>query len=234
MKCSPILATTAVLALAAPAAASAHVTLQPPQASAGGYTVLDVRVPNERDDAATTKVRVQMPDGFASVSTQPVPGWTANARKTRLATPIKTDDGPVDTQVSELDLTATGKGVEPGHFQDFPLSVKIPDGKVGSKLTFKALQTYSDGQVVRWIGPPDADQPAPQVTLTAAQPEGHGAAAEDTASRTAASSASGDSGGGDGGDDGSGDGLAIVALVVGALGLVAGAAGLVTARRATA
>ena len=42
---------TALLAFAllAPAAASAHVTLQPNEAPEGAYTVLDVQVPNERD-----------------------------------------------------------------------------------------------------------------------------------------------------------------------------------------
>jgi uncharacterized protein YcnI len=61
-------------ALAAPAAAQAHITLQPKTAVAGAYTVLDVRVPNERDKASTVKVDVRFPDGFAAVSYQPVPG----------------------------------------------------------------------------------------------------------------------------------------------------------------
>ena len=52
----------------------------------------------------------------------------------------------------------------------------MPDGKPGSEVTFKALQTYQGGEVVRWIGPPDADEPAPTVTLTAAADGGgHGA-----------------------------------------------------------
>ena len=51
--------------LAAPAAAQAHVTLQPNEAPAGGFTRLNVRVPTERDDASTTKVDLQLPDGFA-------------------------------------------------------------------------------------------------------------------------------------------------------------------------
>lgn len=229
MKRSRILVITAAVVLAAPAAASAHVTLQPSQAPAGGYTVLDVRVPNERDDASTTKVRVQLPDGFLSVSTQPVPGWSSSVKTSKLDTPVEVEGTKVDQQVSELDLTATGKSIAPGHFQDFPISVKLPDDKVGSKLTFKALQIYSDGKVVRWIGPPDADQPAPQVTLTAAGQESRTAAAAESSANSTAPSAAGS-----GGDGGSGDGLAIIALVVGALGLAAGAAGLVTARRATA
>ena len=44
----------------------------------------------------------------------------------------------------------------------------MPEGKPGTALTFKALQTYDNGDIVRWIGAPDADTPAPQVTLTAA------------------------------------------------------------------
>ena len=47
--------------IALPAAAAAHVTLQPAQAPAGGFARLDVRVLNEDPSKATTKVEVQMP-----------------------------------------------------------------------------------------------------------------------------------------------------------------------------
>ncbi len=62
---------------------------------AGAYTRLDVRVPNERDDASTTKVEVQFPDGFAAASYEPVPGWTVKVAKKTLDTPIQTDDGEI-------------------------------------------------------------------------------------------------------------------------------------------
>jgi uncharacterized protein YcnI len=89
--------------------------------------------------------------------------------KEKLATPVKTDDGEVAEGVKTITWTAGSEadGIAPGQFRDFPLSVQIP-GKAGDTLTFKALQTYSDGRVARWIGAPDADQPAPQVTVTAA------------------------------------------------------------------
>ena len=67
-------AALAALLTLAPVAA-AHVTLQPPEAPAGGFARLDVRVPNERDNADTTKVVVQLPPGFLSVSYEPLPGW---------------------------------------------------------------------------------------------------------------------------------------------------------------
>ena len=214
-------------ALLAPAAAQAHVTLNPRDAAASSFTKLDVRVPTERDDASTTKVEVLLPPGFVSASYQPQPGWSVKVSKTKLDTPVKTDDGEVTEQVSRITWTGTGKGVGkigPGQFMDFPLSVQIP-GKAGDTLTFKALQTYSDGQVVRWIGSESSDHPAPTVQVTAAA-GAHEAAA--TATPVPATSGGGASSGS--GDSGS-DGLAIVALVVGALGLLAGGAALATGRR---
>jgi uncharacterized protein len=161
---------TAIATLAIPAAAQAHVTLQPNTAPAGAFTVLDVRVPTERDNASTAKVDVQFPAGFAAVSYQAVPGWRVKVIKKKLATPVQTDDGPITEGVDRMVWTRTSRsgGIKPGQFQDFPLSVQIP-GKAGSKLTFKALQTYSNGEVVRWIGAPGSDTPAPQVTVTSAK-----------------------------------------------------------------
>jgi periplasmic copper chaperone A len=190
----------ATTALAAPAIAQAHVTLRPDEAPAGGFARLDVRVPNERDDASTTKVEVKFPPGFEEVSIEPVPGWTAKVTKSKST-----------EQVSTITWTGTGPQgrISPGEFRDFGLSVGLPD-EPGKSLTFKALQTYSSGEVVRWIGVPDSDEPAPQVKLTSP-------ARADTSD-----------------DTGAPTWLAVVALVLGAGGLLAGAAGLTAARRRTA
>ncbi|HEX2772424.1 MAG TPA: DUF1775 domain-containing protein, partial [Micromonosporaceae bacterium] len=63
-----------VFGLAAPA--SAHVTVNPSEATQGGYARLAFRVPNESDTASTTKVEVVLPENapVASVSTMPVTG----------------------------------------------------------------------------------------------------------------------------------------------------------------
>jgi uncharacterized protein YcnI len=210
----------AAAALAFPASAGAHVTLQPNTAPAGAFTLENIRVPNERDNASTVKVDVQLPPGFVSVSYAAEPGWSVRVVKQKLAKPIQTDDGPIDEEVSRLVWTGTGKGegrIAPGQFKDFPISVQIP-GKAGQTLTFKALQTYSNGEVVRWIGAPSADQPAPQIKLTA--PEG--AAAATPAATTPAKADSGDS---------ASKGLGIAALILGGLGLLVGLAALVSSRR---
>jgi uncharacterized protein len=212
LKNARLCAVTAVViaSLTLPAAAAAHVTLQPQEATAKAFVREDVRVPNELDNASTIKVDVQLPDGFLFVSYEPVPGWKTKVTTQKLPKPVKTEDGEVTEQVKRV--TWTGGAVGPGQFQDFPLSVQVPD-KPGQALTFKAIQTYDNGKVVRWIGPPDAAEPAPQVKVTAAQPE-----------HATTSSSSDDS------DDDSNT-LGIVALIVGGLGLLAGGAAFATRRR---
>ena len=219
----------AVATLAIPAAAQAHVTLQPNTAAAGAFTRLDVRVPNERDDASTAKVQVQFPDGFASASYEPVAGWNVKVDTGTLATPIQTDDGEITEGVTGITWTAEddAAAIPPGGFRDFGISVQIP-GKAGDKLTFKALQTYTGGEVVRWIGAEGSDNPAPIVTVIAATEGDHGGShetAEATATpvaRTAATAAT---------PSNDGNGLSIAALIVGAMGLVAGVGALLVARR---
>jgi periplasmic copper chaperone A len=234
-------------ALALPAAASAHVTLQPNTAPADGFTRLDVRVPNERDDAGTVKVDVQLPPGFAFVSYEPRPGWKVTVEREKLDQPIEVEEGfEVDEQVTRI--TWSGGRIGPGEFLDFGLSLRLPKGEAGDKLIFKALQTYEDGEVVRWIGPEDADEPAPIVTLTG-PPSGGGHGAPGSSGDTAVSSddAAGAQEPATGGeepasagaenasatveDDGGSDGLAIAALAVGIVALAAAAGALVASRR---
>jgi uncharacterized protein len=219
MKLKITLALIAVLALAVPAGAGAHVTLQPEEAAAGDFTVLDVRVPNERDDSATTKVDVQFPAGFVFASYQPVPGWSVDVKMAKLAKPITSHGEEITEQVSRMTWTADGgsAAIQPGQFLDFPISVQIP-GEAGDTLTFKALQTYDNGEVVRWIGAPDSEEPAPQVAVTEGSEGHHGASAD-------SEEESGDD------SDSASKGLGIAALILGALGLLAGGAALARSRR---
>lgn len=218
------------LALLVPATAGAHVTLQPNEAPEGAYTVLDVRVPNESDSENTTKVAVQFPEGFGDVSYQAVPGWQVEVVHDKLKKPIQTDDGPITEGVKEV-IFSGGK-LPPGEFQDFPLSVQIP-GKAGEELTFKAVQTY-ENEVVRWIGAPEAEHPAPQVLVTPPKEPGQATVAqtsggEATADGSPASSSSESSSSGS--DD---KGLAIAALVVAVIALLGAGVAVFGSRRKAA
>lgn len=209
------------LALAIPSAATAHVTVQPPEAPAGSFTRIDVRVPNETDNANTTKVEVEMPDEFYFASYEPVPGWNAEIKTEKLDEPVQIEEGfDATEQVTTVTFEADGEGIPPGAFQDFGLSVLIP-GEPGDTLTFPSIQTYDDGEVVRWVGEPDAEEPAPTVTVTEGGEDHHAAATDedDTDHDEAAAD--------DGEDDEDSDGLTIAALALGGLGVLLGGASLV-------
>jgi uncharacterized protein YcnI len=202
--------------------ALAHVSVNSPGATQGGFGVLTFRMPNEVDNANATELKVQLPadQPLASVAVQPLPGWTYTVQRAKLAKPITDDDGnQVSDYPSVVDWKATAGGVKPGEYQDFNLSVG-PLPKADS-MTFKALQTYSDGQVVSWIELPAAgssdepEHPAPTLKLA---PAG-GAATTTTDTSPAAAARAGD-------DSGS---SVTGAYVVGGLGLLAGLAALAVA-----
>ena len=167
-----LLATAGISLIAAASAAEAHVTVNPNTEPQGGYTKVSFRVPNEEANASTTSLEVDIPvdHPIASVSVRPVPGWTATTTTSTLPTPIKTDDGEVTQAVSKI--VWTGARIDPGQFQEFDVSLG-PLPKDTDSIVFKALQTYSDGTVVRWIdlqqpGQPEPDHPAPVLHLTPA------------------------------------------------------------------
>jgi periplasmic copper chaperone A len=173
---SAMLATAAVAigVFAGAGTASAHVTVNPREAVQGGYGKFSFRVPNEKDGASTVKLEVVIPTetAIASVSTRPVPGWTVTVERSTLPTPLKVHDSEVTEAVSKITWTATeGNAVAPGQFQEFDVSAgPLP---AVDRIVFKALQTYSDGEVFRWIeepvdGQPQPERPAPVLKLTTA------------------------------------------------------------------
>ncbi|WNM40767.1 YcnI family protein [Micromonospora halotolerans] len=208
---------TAVLGLAGPA--SAHVTVNPQEAMQGSYGRFAFRVPNESDTASTTKVEVNLPENapVGSVSTMPVPGWTVAVEKRKVDPPIEVHGSQLTEAVSKLTWTAAPNGgVKPGEFQEFPVSMG-PLPQV-DRMVFKVLQTYSDGNVSRWIEEPtpggeEPENPAPVLTLAAAS-----ASASPVASAPAAAAAD---------DDGDDDADTGTATAFGVAGLVAGLAGLI-------
>ncbi|OMC01793.1 nuclear export factor GLE1 [Mycobacterium sp. NS-7484] len=150
--------TVAGLLTAAPAWAHVHVDADNP--APGSTSVLTFRVPGESDTGAlTTQLTVELPD-VASARTEVVPGWTA-----------KLDRDTAAGTVRSVTWTANpGVGISSEQFALFRVSVKLPDAPTAS---FPAVQTYSDGTVVRWDQAPlpdgsEPEYPAPQLALSGA------------------------------------------------------------------
>jgi uncharacterized protein YcnI len=217
----------AVVALVAAApAAGAHVTVNPREATQGGFMKIDVRVPNERDDASTTSVEFNLPEDvpIRSVRVEPVSGWEYEIETRTLDEPIDTGEGePVTEVVSKI--TWTGGTIGNREFQDFPVSLGPLPEDVDS-LAFPAIQTYDSGEVVRWIeipeeGGEEPEHPAPMLTLLPAEEEPAAAAPTEEAAAPAED------------DDSSSNTLSVVALIVGVLGLAVGGLALARGRSAS-
>jgi len=150
------LALLLVAALVPAATAAAHVAIKPARAPAGAEARLTFEVPNERPDAATRRIVIQTPPGVTSVTGLALQGWKLTTR-------------PPGMNVRRATLTAPrGReltGEERGRFR---LRVGLPR-RAGATLTFKVLQTYDSGEIVRWLGPQGTSEPAPKLRLTAAR-----------------------------------------------------------------
>ncbi|MBW8484515.1 DUF1775 domain-containing protein, partial [Actinomadura parmotrematis] len=185
-----VAALTAAGVLAAPGAASAHVTVQADTTAPGATATLTFSVPSESATAATTVLAVRVPASLTRLDPAPRPGWTA-----RVAA------GTVTW------TAAPGRGVRPGATGRFALRAgPLPPGP----LALPATQTYDDGRVVAWneqaADGTEPEHPAPALTVAAAAPRAHGAPAAggDVAPRTpagawwapAAAPAAGGAGGG--------------------------------------
>lgn len=221
----------AALAIAAPLAASAHVTVNPNTATPGSYATVNFRVPTESETASTVKLEVSLPTDtpLSAVLVQPVPGWIATVEKGVLPAPVEVEGNTISDAALKIVWQADpGVGIGQDQFQIFSAVLgPVPD--TGS-IILPATQTYSDGEVVDWAATPDevaADdtlEPAPVLYINDTPPSGeHGHSGHDAASAAPAAdemtTTSVPS------DDSSGValGLSIAALVVAVAGAVLGA-----------
>ena len=120
-------------------AARAHIVVTPGEVAAGHSATFEMRVPTELH-VPTTRVRLQIPDGFSFSSIEPVAGWKMTIERT----------GDRVTAVE-----AKGK-LRPDFFQRFVFRGRVPN--VETTLVWKVVQTYRDGTVVRWTGEPGEEE----------------------------------------------------------------------------
>lgn len=177
--------------------AQAHAVIFPRQVTAESYEKFVLRVPTEKD-IPTVAVRVEVPEGFTVSRVQPLPGWDYELERN------------ADGQVTAVSWT--GGEIGPTEFQEFVFQGRTA-ADAGS-YAWRAWQTYSDGTVVAWTGPSDADTPASvmHVVTSGAQTDAHGVTTDSQAA-------------------GAGTGANVVTSLAAYGGLVLGAIALVVALR---
>ncbi len=164
----------AVLGLAALAGpAAAHIQVRPTLVAPGDPVLFEVIVPGERD-AKTIEVTLQVPKDVLPFSFQDPPGWER--------TNVEAADGSIEA------IRWRGEQAEDG-FSRFAFLASTPEEE--GEIQWKALQTYDDGHISRWIGAADSENPAAVTTVSASAPrqnaggEGGEAATEGEGAATA-------------------------------------------------
>ena len=145
-----LLAATCAACIAVPWTAAAHVVVTPSQVTTGATPTFEMRVPVE-EHVPTTRIRLELPDGFTFSSIEPVAGWKIKVERS-------------GERVTAIE--ARGR-LKPDFFQRFVFRGRV--SATPTTLTWKVIQTYRDGTVVRWTGDP-GDESASQTTVVPPAP----------------------------------------------------------------
>ncbi len=165
-----------VAALVLAPLAAAHAEMSPEEATSGKDTKFTLSLENEMADSAFVKVVVEFPESVVTATFVQVPGWTRTVKTQPLDTPVTGPDG--ETITDRIDtVTWEGGAIGPGEEGEFPFSFVVPE-QPGATLFFPTLQTYDNGETIRWIGTPGSEEPAPGVLITEATGGGGGTTSE--------------------------------------------------------
>ena len=130
------LSVAAILALAFPAGAAAHVELSPATATPGADVLFTVKSPNESQQPLTG-VRLTVPSNLVIEGAADTPGFTTQV--------VRDQAGRV------VSLSWQGGHVAPGGLVLFQFAGTVPDKTGEVRLT--ALQTFADGSTKLWHSP---------------------------------------------------------------------------------
>lgn len=164
------LAALAAAVMAGPALA--HVTLETQQAPVGSTYKAVLRVPHGCNGAATTRVRIRIPDGVIAVKPMPKPGWTLETTKGKYGKAYDYYGTPTAEGVTEVSWS--GGKLPDEHYDEFVLRAYLTtDLKPETTLHVPVVQECEGGGVERWIEIPAAGKsaddykfPAPGLKLT--------------------------------------------------------------------
>jgi periplasmic copper chaperone A len=219
-----VIAGAAIAALALWAApASAHVEPLAETAAAGDTLTTALQVPHGCNGSPTTKLAIQVPTDVEDFKPQPVAGWTLSSTMRKVDPPQTIEGETITETLDTVTWTASpGNALPDDQMQDFWFTAQMPDEKAGTVITFPTVQTCEQGET-QWIQPSkegqaEPEHPVPAITLTKAESDDSATtSAEPTTSSTPSDSTT--------------KTLAIIAIVVGAAGVVVGGIALARSSR---
>lgn len=170
--------TAALLGIAALAAltgpAAAHITLASKEAVIGSTFKAVLVASHGCSGAATTAIRVQIPEGFYNVKPMPKAGWELETVTGPYAAPFENHGTTLTEGVTEISWS--GGELPDAYFDEFVFRGTFGGTlEAGSTFYFPVIQICGDTEDA-WIdtsGDPEAEMPAPSVTLMPAEASEH-------------------------------------------------------------
>ena len=135
--------------LVAVSCASAHVTLEQQQAPVAASYKGVMRVPHGCEGAATTSIRIRIPDGVIGVKPMPKPGWQLNTVSGKYPKPFTLRGAKVTEGVTEISWS--GGKLADAHYDEFVFTSVLADElEAGKTIYFPVVQECEKG-IHRWI-----------------------------------------------------------------------------------
>ncbi|SMO34093.1 copper chaperone PCu(A)C [Paracoccus laeviglucosivorans] len=154
--------------------ALAHVTLEQPEAAAGGGYKAVLRVGHGCGDKATRTLRVTIPDGFYDAKPMPKPGWQLQTTTGAYAKPFNNHGTQMTEGVREI--VWTGGELPDEWYDEFTFRGTVgPELAAGSTIFFPTVQEC-DGAKEKWVdvtGAAAVPNPAPALVITQAKGDQH-------------------------------------------------------------
>jgi uncharacterized protein YcnI len=152
----------AALMLLAGASAQAHISLDQPEAPAGGSYRAVFKVGHGcAGGAATTEIVVTLPEGLRGAKPMPKAGWTLTTKRRPLKTPFESHGKPVTDELAEARWVADGEAnhLQDGWYDEFLLRASLPAEP--GEVWFQVRQVCTQGEW-HWAEKPSADNPKPR------------------------------------------------------------------------
>lgn len=169
---------TSLILSAAPAMAFAHASLLTPETPADSGYLAVLQVPHGCKGKPTTEVRIKLPDGFINAKPMPKAGWNLEIIEGKYQKPYTLHGETISAGAIEIRWK---NGNLPDEYYDtFTISGAFSGIPAGTTVPFVSTQVCGADAKVAWTDIPAAGQsghdlknPAPTVTLTAAEAHEH-------------------------------------------------------------
>lgn len=151
--------------------AFAHVTLEQKDAASGTSYKAVLKVPHGCGDAATTGIKVSIPEGVISVKPQPKPGWTVSTETGPYKQSYEVMHGPA-VKEGVTSVAWTGGSLPNANYDEFVFIAYLAPQAAPTTVYFPVLQSCgtaaTDWSEIPSAATPKPARPAPGLKLAAA------------------------------------------------------------------